>query len=291
MAVSKKTCFVISPIGQEGSDTRLKADEVFQYLIKPVVTDLGYEAVRADQIDESGSITTQIIQKLITSDLVIADLSERNPNVFYELSVRHFSRKPFIQIITSGETIPFDVAANRTIPYDLTRLSVAETAKSQIRAQIKGIEAGVDETENPISTAIDLSSLRASPSSADRTIGEMLATITEIAGRVAKIDQALSSKDRNRLEWTTKELESSRGQLMSARREIFRLRAIKQQLNFEHIDEAHKLHEPLEAIIEIVEQIRQQSLPNWKYSKDELDLELRDLVSKMKSILEYVVPF
>lgn len=82
MAAQKKSCFVISPIGPDGSETRRKADEVFHYIVKPVVSDLGYELFRADQIDESGTITTQIIQKLVSYDLVVADLSERNPNVF-----------------------------------------------------------------------------------------------------------------------------------------------------------------------------------------------------------------
>lgn len=211
---------------------------------------------------------------------------------FYELSVRHFSRKPFIQLITAGESIPFDVAANRTITYDLTRLAVVETAKSQIRSQILNIESGTEEIENPISTAIDLSSLRASPSSADRTIGEMLGTISEMAGRLAKIDQVISSKDRTRSDWLTKQLDNANGQLTFAKKEIFRLRVAKGSINYDHIDEAYKIADVLEAFIEIIEQIRHYSVPSWTYSdKDSIDRNLLDLVAKMKEISEDIIPF
>ena len=49
--------------------------------------EIGYEAVRADEIAEPGSITSQIMQRIFDDDLVVADLTDHNPNVFYELSV------------------------------------------------------------------------------------------------------------------------------------------------------------------------------------------------------------
>jgi len=89
MASGKKSCFVIAPIGQEESETRNRSDLVLKHIIKPAAEECGYKAVRADEISEPGIITTQVIQRLIDDDLVIADLTERNPNVFYELAIRH----------------------------------------------------------------------------------------------------------------------------------------------------------------------------------------------------------
>ncbi|MBN2209187.1 MAG: hypothetical protein JW759_07815 [Candidatus Coatesbacteria bacterium] len=94
-----KVCFVIAPIGDPDSDVRKRSDQVVKHVIHPALKPLGYEAVRADQISEPGMITTQIIQHIIDDALLIADLSGRNPNVFYELAIRHALRKPYMQLI------------------------------------------------------------------------------------------------------------------------------------------------------------------------------------------------
>ena len=111
----KKTCFVISPIGEEGSDTRERSDQVLKHIITEPIEKLGYTVIRADKISEPGIITTQVIEYIVDAELVIADLTEKNPNVFYELAIRHAIRKPLVQMIKKGETIPFDVAATRII--------------------------------------------------------------------------------------------------------------------------------------------------------------------------------
>ena len=81
MTEKKQSCFVISPIGNEGSDVRRRADQVLRHVIGPAVASCGYEAIRADQIAEPGLITTQVIQHIIDDPLVIADLTGSNPNL------------------------------------------------------------------------------------------------------------------------------------------------------------------------------------------------------------------
>lgn len=71
--------------------------------------------MRADQISKSGLITTQIINQIIECPLVIADLTGANPNVFYELAIRHATGKPYIQLIEQGHRLPFDIGGVRTI--------------------------------------------------------------------------------------------------------------------------------------------------------------------------------
>lgn len=100
----KNICFVISPIGDDNSDTRKRSDMVLKHIICPPIEQLGYEVIRADKISEPGIITTQIIQLIVDSALVIADLTERNPNVFYELALRHAIRKPLVQLIKNGKS-------------------------------------------------------------------------------------------------------------------------------------------------------------------------------------------
>lgn len=81
------TCFVISPIGQPGSENHAKFLEVLEYVIKAGVSASGFSlrVVRADEIDRSGSFIKDILESLYGSYVVIADLTEQNPNVFYEL--------------------------------------------------------------------------------------------------------------------------------------------------------------------------------------------------------------
>ena len=136
-----KSCFIISPIGEPNSPEREHNDSVRDFVIKEAVKELGYEAVRADEIAEPGSITSQIMQRIFDDDLVVADLTDHNPNVFYELSVRHAVGKPFVQIITEGQDIPFDVQGMRQIFYDLTKPASVHKAKTDIIGQVRAWES------------------------------------------------------------------------------------------------------------------------------------------------------
>lgn len=113
-------CFVISPIGDEDSEHRRHADLVLGSLIEPALVELKLGAVRADQISKPGLITGQVIDHLVRAKLVIADLSFGNPNVFYELALRHATRLPVVQIIRKGDKLPFDVGQYRTVELDMT---------------------------------------------------------------------------------------------------------------------------------------------------------------------------
>ena len=132
-----KTCFVVSPIGDVGSAIRIKADKLFKYIISPVCKSCGFEPVRVDQINDSDSITQTIIDKLLSSELVIADISGHNPNVFYEMGYRKCTDKPIIHLKKQGESIPFDVNTVRTFEYDLTDLDNVEETKKRLEQTIE----------------------------------------------------------------------------------------------------------------------------------------------------------
>jgi hypothetical protein len=148
---------MITPIGKEGTEVRKNADEVMEYIINPVCQEFGYSVVRADTMANSGLITKAIIEQIISADLVIADLTGNNPNVFYELAIRHSYRKPAIQIIKGDTEIPFDVSNMRTILYETT-LSGADSAKKEIEAMLKAIENG-EIVQNPVSEVSTLLNL------------------------------------------------------------------------------------------------------------------------------------
>ena len=182
-----KTCFVIAPIGESGSETRKRSDIILKYVIAPVAEHCGYTALRADQISEPGLITSQVIQHIIDDPLVIADLTERNPNVFYELAIRHALRKPLVQIIKKGEQIPFDVAGTRTIPVDHQDLESVEEAKSDIIKQIDSIEKNDHDIETPISVAVELQILRQSENPEERSFAELVSSISDIKTELANL--------------------------------------------------------------------------------------------------------
>ncbi len=185
-----KVCFVIAPIGEEGSPTRERSDTVFKYVITPAVRACGYTPVRADKISESGIITSQIIQQLAEAPLVVADLTDHNPNVFYELAVRHAARKPVVHIIEVSQPIPFDVAAMRIITVDYRDLASADQCEKEIVRQIKAAESEPSKMDNPISQAIDLQTLRGSENPWEKSTAQILSRLEEIQGVLDRFRRA-----------------------------------------------------------------------------------------------------
>ncbi len=191
----RKICFVISPIGDENSETRKHSDIILKHIICASVEQLGYEVIRADKISEPGIITTQIIQYIVDSPLVIADLTDRNPNVFYELALRHVTRRPLVQIIKKGEIIPFDVAATRIVQFDIQDIVSVDAAKTEIISQIKSLETEKNEIDNPISVSLDLKILKESGNPEQRSLADIVEAISDLRSALTSGEKSvLSSK-------------------------------------------------------------------------------------------------
>ena len=190
----KKTCFVITPIDEEGTEIRKRADQLLKHIVGPVTESMGYAAIRADLIPQPGVITRQVIQGGIDSSIVIADLTGHNPNVFYELAVRHAVKRPYVQMIDSKEQIPFDIADTRTIIFDIHDMDSVEAAKQKLTNQIRSIEGGKAEVDNPVSMAVDLKILKESQNPTQRSLAELTEAIAEIRIIVRNIEERLDSR-------------------------------------------------------------------------------------------------
>jgi hypothetical protein len=148
------TCFYVAPIGESGSEHRKHSDLILGSLVEPAMEQFQLTVLRADAIDKPGLITRQVIEYLLRSRLVIADLSHHNPNVFYELAIRHASRLPTVQIIRAADRIPFDLNQSRTIVIDTTDIYSLvpriDSYRSEIANQVRRALEDPDSSDNPI---------------------------------------------------------------------------------------------------------------------------------------------
>jgi hypothetical protein len=189
-------CFFIGPIGAEGSDERGRSDGVLDFIVSKAAGELGLTAVRADRLADPGQITLQVIEHVLGAQAAVADLTGRNPNVFYELAIRHTARLPVVLIAEQGEELPFDIAQMRVISFDHRDLRSADKCRESIVAQTRqALEGAVD---SPIAASVDLKNLQAG-SAVERQIAELVETVDGMAtdlGRIRTTMDTASHEDK-----------------------------------------------------------------------------------------------
>ncbi|MDR0904651.1 MAG: hypothetical protein LBN00_00515 [Oscillospiraceae bacterium] len=126
-----KSCFVLMPF------TSRYLDDYYEYIIKPAVSAMDFDVVRADEIYGTQPVITDIFEKIRNAALIIADVTGRNPNVNYELGAAHMCEKKVIIISQSMDDVPFDYRHRRIIVYDVQALNFKEKLVEDIQNTIK----------------------------------------------------------------------------------------------------------------------------------------------------------
>lgn len=184
-AQGKPVCFVISQIGAENSPERDRADKVLRHVIeKPLSSQ--YKVERADEIGKPGLITVQVIQRLASAELVVADLTGGNPNVYYELALRHYFAKPVVHIIERGQKAPFDVSPMRYVEFDLGDPDVLDAAREELVRQVEAMEKG-----EKVVTLVQVARVFSEPSEGQGN--ETREMLTAIYGALGNLQESVGS--------------------------------------------------------------------------------------------------
>ena len=152
-------CFVVMPFGTkpDGEGGTVDFDAVYEELIAPAVTDAGLQPLRADQELVGGIIHKPMYERLILSDYAVADLTTGNPNVFYEVGVRHAVR-PYSTVLIGADVkrTPFDLAPDRVLPYALDSAGKPSTADKDRATLVAALRhAREASTDSPVFQLID----------------------------------------------------------------------------------------------------------------------------------------
>jgi hypothetical protein len=138
----RRRCFVLMPFAP-------KYTEVYEQVYRPICENNNVECWRVDEIARPGSITKDIVEGIIEADIVIADLTSKNPNVFYELGIAHSIGNKTIMTSQSKDDVPFDIASYRVIFYEQTISGSKELAK-KLDSAIKELLKALDQANNPV---------------------------------------------------------------------------------------------------------------------------------------------
>ena len=124
---ARPLCFVLMPFGRktDAAGRTTDFDAVYREIIAPAVNEAELDPIRADEEKIGGAIHKPMFERLMLCNYAVADITGANPNVYYELGIRHAMRpRATVILFAAGTTLPFDIALLRGIPYQTNEQGV-----------------------------------------------------------------------------------------------------------------------------------------------------------------------
>ena len=130
----EKTCFVVMPFGGQ-------FDEIYSEIYKPAIQAMGLKPLRADDIYDNRPIIQDIKQSIQNADIILAEVTGRNPNVNYELGIAHALDKEVIIITSNSEDVPSDYRHYRYLQYNSSGIGWDRKLSSDLSATLRTVSA------------------------------------------------------------------------------------------------------------------------------------------------------
>lgn len=224
--------FVIMPFTSE-------FDDIFNLFLAETLSGCGYEVFRADDINNSQNILSDIVQSIANSDLIVADLTGANPNVYYELGIAHALKRPVIMLTQDIEDLPFDLRSYRAIPYSTDFVKIREAKKQLSSLAIDALHGKVVFGNPVIDFSINVSPIVSSSKDDDSHSGildflaEMeisMEDLTSILMSIAEATNLIAEKTTSATEKFSKLSGSAKDRRLEVRNYAFELENYSQSL-------------------------------------------------------------
>jgi hypothetical protein len=197
MELLTKKCFIIMPISDQDGYEKGHFNRVYEHLIKPACEKANFIPIRADEEVKTNYIVVDIIKKILDSEMVICDLSAKNPNVLYELGLRQAFNKKVVLIKDKKTNRIFDIQGLRTLDYDNT-LRIDEVNKSIDQISKTLIETHQSKGEE-INSLIQLLAIKPADLPTQINLSQesslILDTLNDISNRLRRIEKTEKNED------------------------------------------------------------------------------------------------
>jgi MAP3K TRAFs-binding domain len=214
----KPLCFMVMPYGRKATQVEagkgpgeIDFNALWDRAFVPVITGLGYEAVRADQ-DTGALIITQMLERLYFADLVLADMTIPNGNVYYEIGIRHAARRTGCVLLAADWSRQlFDVAQMRTVRYPMPEGDVSEATALAIQEAIRGAIPALGRGISPMHLSI-----AGYPDNVDESAAStMKDQMAQLAAFQAEVRAVRAAPREECMDRARKIVESHKGELMT----------------------------------------------------------------------------
>lgn len=204
-----KTCFVIMPFGEKKDldGKPINFDKIYKDFIKDAVIELGIECIRCDEIAETGWIHSKMFKHIFDADVAVVDITSLNPNVFYELGIRHALNKHVTVLIRkAGTPTPFNIQGFQILEYNPESAESITNGKTKICEFIKNGLAS-REVDSPVYEVLDNLTVEAKPKRLSKketymyhlvnVPGKQIGMITGDIQNIKEIDVWVNSENTN----------------------------------------------------------------------------------------------